>query len=126
MFDANKYFNDQEPWNQKDNKIRLNTIVYTTLEIVRKLELFIISNNSNSSLKALNIFGIKETKLNFQLFQKNEYLKHGQKINMIDILFKKDRKRKMIDSHCHLDHDPLYSDIKNIIKRSTDIGVKKF
>ena len=31
----------------------------------------------------------------------------------------------MIDSHCHLDHDPLYTDIKNIIKRSTDIGVKK-
>ena len=31
----------------------------------------------------------------------------------------------MIDSHCHLDHDPLYSDIKNIIKRSIDIGVKK-
>ena len=31
----------------------------------------------------------------------------------------------MIDSHCHLDHDPLYTDIKNIIKRSIDIGVKK-
>ena len=31
----------------------------------------------------------------------------------------------MIDSHCHLDHDPLYSDIENIIKRSTEIGVKK-
>ena len=31
----------------------------------------------------------------------------------------------MIDSHCHLDHDPRHTDIKNIIKRSTDIGVKK-
>ncbi len=31
----------------------------------------------------------------------------------------------MIDSHCHLDHEPLYSDLNNIIKRSKDIGIKK-
>ena len=31
----------------------------------------------------------------------------------------------MIDSHCHLDHEPLFSDLKNVIKRSKDIGVKK-
>tara|TARA_S200000501_G_scaffold361944_1_gene390878 strand:+ start:1457 stop:2224 length:768 start_codon:yes stop_codon:yes gene_type:complete len=32
----------------------------------------------------------------------------------------------MIDSHCHLDHEPLYSDIDNVLKRSKLIGVKKF
>ena len=31
----------------------------------------------------------------------------------------------MIDSHCHLDHEPLLSDLTNIIKRSKDIGIKK-
>jgi TatD DNase family protein len=31
----------------------------------------------------------------------------------------------MIDSHCHLDHEPLLSDLKNVIKRSKDIGIKK-
>ena len=31
----------------------------------------------------------------------------------------------MIDSHCHLDHEPLYSDLSNIIKRSKDIGIEK-
>jgi len=31
----------------------------------------------------------------------------------------------MIDSHCHLDHEPLYSDLKNVIQRSKKIGVKK-
>ena len=31
----------------------------------------------------------------------------------------------MIDSHCHLDHEPLYSDLNNVIKRSKDIGIKK-
>ena len=31
----------------------------------------------------------------------------------------------MIDSHCHLDHEPLLSDLSNIIKRSKDVGIEK-
>ena len=31
----------------------------------------------------------------------------------------------MIDSHCHLDHEPLLSDLKNVIQRSKDVGIKK-
>ena len=31
----------------------------------------------------------------------------------------------MIDSHCHLDHEPLFSDLTNVIKRSKNIGIKK-
>ena len=93
LFDANKYFNDQEPWNQKNNKIRLNTIVYTTLEIVRKLSFLLYPIIPNSSLKALNIFDIKESQIKFSTISENEYLKHGQKINMIDILFKKIEKK---------------------------------
>ena len=31
----------------------------------------------------------------------------------------------MIDSHCHLDHEPLLSDLSNVIKRSKEVGIKK-
>ncbi len=31
----------------------------------------------------------------------------------------------MIDSHCHLDHEPLFENINDVIKRSKDIGIKK-
>jgi TatD DNase family protein len=31
----------------------------------------------------------------------------------------------MIDSHCHLDHEPLLSDLSNVIKRSKEAGIKK-
>ena len=37
LFEANKYFNDQEPWKKKDDITRLNTIVFTSLEIIRKI-----------------------------------------------------------------------------------------
>ena len=31
----------------------------------------------------------------------------------------------MIDSHCHLDHEILLSDLDNILKRSKDVGIEK-
>ena len=31
----------------------------------------------------------------------------------------------MIDSHCHLDHEPLLSDLENIIQRSKNAGIEK-
>ena len=31
----------------------------------------------------------------------------------------------MIDSHCHLDHEPLLSDLDNVIQRSKNVGIEK-
>ena len=31
----------------------------------------------------------------------------------------------MIDSHCHLDHEPLFSDLSNVLQRSKDVGIEK-
>ena len=31
----------------------------------------------------------------------------------------------MIDSHCHLDHDPLFENLSEILQRSKNIGIKK-
>ena len=31
----------------------------------------------------------------------------------------------MIDSHCHLDHEPMFSDLKNVLTRSKESGVEK-
>ena len=31
----------------------------------------------------------------------------------------------MIDSHCHLDYEPLLSNVEEVIQRSKDIGIKK-
>ena len=31
----------------------------------------------------------------------------------------------MIDSHCHLDHEPLINNLNDVIKRSKEVGIKK-
>jgi len=89
LFEANKYFNDQEPWKKKDDIIRLNTIVYTTLEIVRKISFLLYPIIPESSLKALKIFDIEEKNIKLDSVSNNEYLTKGNNIHKIDILFKK-------------------------------------
>ena len=89
LFEANKYFNDQEPWKKKNNILRLNTIVFTALEIIRKISFLLYPIIPNSSLKALKIFNISETDINFSSIKDNEFLIKDSKINKIDILFKK-------------------------------------
>ena len=74
---------------KKDDQIRLNTIVYTTLEIIRKISFLMYPIIPESSLKVLNIFDIVEKKVELNSISDNEYLIKGKKLNKIDILFKK-------------------------------------
>ena len=89
LFETNKYFNDEEPWNKKDDLVRLNTIIYTTLEIVRKISYMLYPIIPQSALNALKIFSINEKEINFSTLKNHEYLKKNTNINKIEILFKK-------------------------------------
>ena len=93
LFDTNKYFNDQEPWKKKNDLVRLNTIVYTTLEIVRKISYMLYPIIPESSLKALKIFNIREEEIKFSTLEDHTYLKSNLSIEKIDILFKKIEKK---------------------------------
>ena len=89
LFEANKYFNDQEPWKKKENIIRLNTIVFTALEIIRKISFLLYPIIPGSVLKVLEIFNLNENDIKLEDVAKNEFLIKGNSINKIDILFKK-------------------------------------
>ena len=89
LFAANKYFNDQEPWKKKLDKNRLNTILYTSLELIRKISIMLYPIIPDSSLKVLGVFDISENDVDFNSIKNNEILKTNNKINKISILFKK-------------------------------------
>ena len=89
LFASNKYFNDQEPWKKKNDVIRLNSIVYTALELIRKITILLYPVMPTTSVKVLNIFNINEDKINFSSIKNNEVLESKSKINKLDILFKK-------------------------------------
>ena len=89
LFAANKYFNDQEPWKKKNDIIRLNSIVYTALELIRKITILLYPVMPMTSVKVLNTFNINENEIDFSSIKNNEVLESKNKINKLDILFKK-------------------------------------
>jgi methionyl-tRNA synthetase len=93
LFEANKYFNDQEPWKKKDNKDRLNTIVYTSLEMIRKISFMLYPIIPDSIDRALKIFNLNSKDISLESIASHDHLKVGNDINKIDILFKKIEKK---------------------------------
>ena len=92
LFKANKYFNDQAPWTKKDDSLRLNTIVFVSLELIRKISILLYPIIPNTSLKVLNIFSMKENDIKFDTISNNEYLKDKKEILKLGILFEKIKK----------------------------------
>jgi len=89
LFEANKYFNDQEPWKKKNDKKRLNAIIYTSLELIRKVSILLYPIIPDSCIKSLKIFNIHEKEIVFDTINNHNFLKSDNKINKINILFKK-------------------------------------
>ena len=93
LFEANKYFNDQEPWKKKDDQDRLNTIVYTALEMIRKISFMLYPIIPDSIDKALKIFNLNSKNIVLESIASHDHLTTGSDINKIDILFKKIEKK---------------------------------
>jgi len=92
LFKANKYFNDQAPWTKKDDILRLNTIVFVSLELIRKISILLYPIIPKTALKVLSIFSIKEKDIRFDTIVDNEYLKGKKEIIKLGILFEKIKK----------------------------------
>ena len=74
---------------KKDNKDRLNTIVYTSLEIIRKVSYMLYPIIPDTIEKALKIFNLNPADISFESIGIHDYLKPGNDLNKISILFKK-------------------------------------
>tara|TARA_A100000164_G_scaffold381600_1_gene434111 strand:- start:341 stop:1879 length:1539 start_codon:yes stop_codon:yes gene_type:complete len=92
LFAANKYFNDQEPWNKKEDKTRLNSIIYTSLELIRKITILLYPIIPQTALKVMKIFNYNEEDLKVETIKINNFIKKGLHLNKIGILFKKIQK----------------------------------
>ena len=92
-FDANKYFNDEAPWNKKDDKKRLNTIVYVSLEVIRKISILLLPIVPYSANKALTSLNLNTKTLKLDSIIDHLVIKPGSKLNNQGILFKKIEKQ---------------------------------
>ncbi len=89
-FEANKYFNDSEPWSLKTkDKKRMDTIVFTACEQIKNISILFNSIIPISTTKVLNAMNLESKDItinniyNLKCFDKDNELKD------LEILFKK-------------------------------------
>ena len=87
--EANKYFNDEAPWDKKKAPKRVRTIIYVSLEIIRKISILLLPVIPHSATKALNSLSLDVKTLKLESIKDHFTIKSGSKLNYQGILFKK-------------------------------------
>jgi len=89
-FNANKYFNDLEPWSLKKKDLdRMNTVLYTILNQIRAISILLYPIIPNSASKVLDTLQIDKDDRIIENISNSKFLKSGKSIHKFDILFKK-------------------------------------
>jgi len=89
-FNANKYFNDLEPWALKKTNInRMNTILYTIVSQIKNISILLNPIIPISSDKILDIMNLKENERTISTINNIDIFNHDLKFKITTILFKK-------------------------------------
>jgi len=89
-FDANKYFNDSQPWAlRKTNIDRMNTILFTILEQIKNISILLNPVIPIASNKALTILNVPIEKRNIENIKNQKVFDFNKELNKHEILFKK-------------------------------------
>ena len=89
-FEANKYFNDSEPWlfKQKDPN-RMNTILNTIVEQIKNISILLNPIIPISTEKVLNTINIFEKDILIENIKNENIIDNNKELKNLDILFKK-------------------------------------
>jgi methionyl-tRNA synthetase len=89
-FDANKYFNDLQPWALKKTNIeRMNTILHTIVSQIKNISILLSPIIPLSSNKILDIMNIKKNERNIEAINNIDIFNHDLEFKKTSILFKK-------------------------------------
>ena len=89
-FDANKYFNDAEPWSFKNKDIeRMNAIIFTIIIQIKNISILLSPIIPNSSKSVLDTLNIEEKNRNLDGILKKDIINHEIELKDNNILFKK-------------------------------------
>jgi methionyl-tRNA synthetase len=89
-FNANKYFNDLQPWSLKKTNIeRMNTILFTIVTQIKNISILLSPVIPLSSEKILDIMNLEDHEKKLIAINKIDIFKHEREFKKISILFKK-------------------------------------
>ena len=74
---------------KKDDIKRLKSILYVSLELIRKVSILLYPIIPSTSLKVLKIFSILENQIDFNSIKQHDILMKNTQIGKLSILFRK-------------------------------------
>ena len=89
-FEANKYFNDSEPWAlKKKDPERMNAILYTISEQIKNISILLNPIIPISTKKVLNTINLSDKDVSINSIKKDDIFDYNLELKNLDILFKK-------------------------------------
>jgi methionyl-tRNA synthetase len=89
-FDANKYFNDSEPWAvKKNNPERMNAILFTIVEQIKNISILLNPIIPNATNKVLSMINISVENISLDKIKDSNILNTKKEIGNLEILFTK-------------------------------------
>ena len=89
-FEANKYFNDSEPWAVKKNDpSRMKTILFTISEQIKNISILLNPIIPQATGKILEIMNINKDDIIINSINKSNVIDHNKELKKLEILFKK-------------------------------------
>ena len=89
-FEANKYFNDSEPWALKKKDLnRMNTILNTIVKQIMNISILLNPILPSSTKKVLDTINISENDISIDIIDKDNIFNHNKELKNLDILFRK-------------------------------------
>ena len=89
-FDANKYFNDSEPWAvKKEDPERMNAILFTIVEQIKNISILLNPIIPNATNRVLAMINISTENISIDKIIDNNILQNEKEIGNLEILFTK-------------------------------------
>ena len=89
-FDANKYFNDSQPWAIKEkNPERMNAILFTIVEQIKNISILLNPIIPNATNKVLNMINIPVENITIDKIKDENILNNKKELGNLEILFTK-------------------------------------
>ena len=89
-FDANKYFNDLEPWAvKKKDPDRMKTILFTIVQQIKNISILLNPIIPNATNKVLSIINFSSENIKIDKINDDNCLNHDKELDNLEILFNK-------------------------------------
>ena len=89
-FNANKYFNDSEPWSvKKKDPERMRTILFTIIQQIKNISILLNPIIPNATNKVFALMNLSMEHISIDKINDNDFFNYDKELNNLEILFNK-------------------------------------